>query len=148
MNEKGLPIQGFTFVDHTADVAARLRGATLDDLFAAAAGALTAAITVPESVAPTRSFTVSLEASDLELLLVDWVGELLYRFETEQLLVAAARPCVTEQDGRWRVEAEIFGEIRDRTRHPIKVLVKAVTFHGLRIEHGPDGYETLLVFDI
>jgi SHS2 domain-containing protein len=26
--------------------------------------------------------------------------------------------------------------------------VKAVTFHGLRIERGPDGYETLLVFDI
>lgn len=140
--------QGFTFVDHTADVAARLRGATLDDLFAAAAAAFTAAITVPEAVAPRQSRAVTLEAADLELLLVDWVGELLYLFETEQFLVAEARPRVAEHDRRWRVEAEISGETRDPARHPIKVLVKAVTFHGLRIERRADGYETLLVFDI
>ncbi len=140
--------QGFTFVDHTADVAARLRGATLDDLFAAAAAAFTAAITVPEAVAPRQSRAVTLEAADLELLLVDWVGELLYLFETEQFLVAEARPRVAGHDRRWRVEAEISGETRDPARHPIKVLVKAVTFHGLRIERRADGYETLLVFDI
>jgi SHS2 domain-containing protein len=140
--------QGFTFVDHTADVAVRLTGATLDDLFAAAAGALTAAITVPEAVVPRQSSTIALDASDLELLIVDWVGELLYRFETEQLLVADARPRVAERGGRWHVDAEIFGERRDPARHPIKVLVKAVTFHGLRIERRPNGYETLLVFDI
>ena len=140
--------QGFTFVDHTADVAARLRGATLDDLFGAAAGALTAAITEPEAVGPRQSRAVTLEAADLELLLVDWVGELLYLFETEQFLVAAARPRVAEHDRRWRVDAEISGETRDPARHPIKVLVKAVTFHGLRIERRADGYETLLVFDI
>jgi SHS2 domain-containing protein len=140
--------QGFTFVDHTADVAARLRGATLDELFGAAAGALTAAITVPEAVAPRQSLAVTLEAEDLELLLVDWVGELLFLFETEQFLVAAARPRVTEHDRRWRIDAEISGETRDAARHPIKVLVKAVTFHGLRIERRADAYETLLVFDI
>jgi SHS2 domain-containing protein len=135
-------------VDHTADVAARVHGASLDDLFAAAAAALTAAMTEPEAVVPRRVSTVSLEAADLELLLVDWVGELLYRFETESLLIAVARPRVTDQDDRWRVDAEISGEPRDPQRHPIKVLVKAVTFHGLRIVHGPNGYETLLVFDI
>jgi SHS2 domain-containing protein len=140
--------QGFTFVDHTADVAARLRGATLDDLFGAAAGALTAAITVPEGVTPRQSRAVTLEAADLELLLVDWVGELLYLFETDQFLVAETRPRVAEHDRRWRVEAEISGETRDPARHPIKVLVKAVTFHGLRIERRADGYETLVVFDI
>lgn len=140
--------QGFTFVDHTADVAARLRGATLDDLFAAAAGALTAILTVPEAIQSRRSLALGLQARDVELLLVDWVGELLYRFETEGLLVAAARPHVAEQDRGWRVDAEVTGETRDPARHPIKVLVKGVTFHGLRIERSQDGYETLLVFDI
>lgn len=143
-----MAVQGFTFVDHTADVAARLRGATLDDLFAAAAGALTAAMTVPEAIEPRRLLTLGLEAADVELLLVDWVGELLYQFETEGFLVAAARPRVAEQNGRWRVHAEIAGETRDPARHPMKVLVKAVTFHGLRIERGADGYETLLILDI
>jgi SHS2 domain-containing protein len=140
--------QGFTFVDHTADVAARLHGATLDDLFAAAAAALTAVITEPDAVVPRQSLTISLDGSDLEVLLVDWVGELLYRFETEHLLVAVARPRVADKNGRWRVDAEITGERRDPARHPIKVLVKAVTYHGLRIERDPDGYTTLLVFDI
>jgi SHS2 domain-containing protein len=143
-----LATQGFTFVDHTADVAARLHGATLDDLFAAAAGAFTAAMTVPEAVVPRQSLQVTLEAADLELLLVDWVSELLYRFETDQFLVATARVRVAEHGRRWRIDAEVSGETRDAARHPIKVLVKAVTFHGLRIERRADGYETLLVFDI
>jgi SHS2 domain-containing protein len=143
-----LAVQGFTFVDHTADVAARLQGATLDELFAAAAGALTAVLTVPENVEPVRSIAMTLQASGVELLLVDWVAELLYRFETEAFLVAAARPRVSETEGRWRLEAEVSGEPRDPGRHPIKVLVKAVTYHGLQIERRDAGYETLLVFDV
>jgi SHS2 domain-containing protein len=140
--------QGFTFVDHTADLAARLRGATLDALFAAGAGALTAALTIPERVEPRRSISVRLDAGDPETLLVDWISELLYRFETEEFLVAEARTQVAERDGRWDVRADVSGESRDPARHPIKVLVKGVTYHGLRIEHGAGGFETLIVFDI
>jgi SHS2 domain-containing protein len=143
-----LAVQGFTFVDHTADVAARLHGTTLDELFAAAAGALAAILTVPENIRPARSIAITQQASGVELLLVDWVSELLYRFETESFLVASARPRVSEVDGRWRLEADASGEPRDPERHPIKVLVKAVTYHGLQIERRADGYETLLVFDV
>jgi SHS2 domain-containing protein len=140
--------QGFTFVDHTADIAVRLEGATLDDLFAAAAGALTAAMTDRDGVEPHATLTVRLEAADVELLLVDWLGELLYRFEVDRFLVRDARPRVIENRGRWVLTATVNGEPRDPARHPIKVLIKAVTYHGLKIERSELGYETLLVFDI
>jgi SHS2 domain-containing protein len=168
-----LGLQGFTFVDHTADIAARLEAPTLDALFAAAAGALIAALTLPERVDARATLTLHLEASDLELLLVDWTGELLYRFETDGFLVSDATVRVTEAPdaggeapgppslrfgearriakrggGRWRLDAAVSGETRDPARHPLKVLVKAVTFHGLKIEERDGRYETLLVFDI
>jgi SHS2 domain-containing protein len=143
-----LSLQGFTFVDHTADLAAKLEAPTLDALFAAAAGALTSALTLPERVKPRVTQTIQLDAGDLELLLVDWAAELLYRFDAEGFLVADARVHVEQAAGRWRLDAEVSGETRDPARHPIKVLVKAVTFHGLKIERREGRYVTLLIFDI
>jgi SHS2 domain-containing protein len=146
--------QGFTFVDHTADLAARLDAPTVAALFVAAAGALTAALTVPDRIEPRLILTLELEAGDLELLLVDWAAELLYRFETDGFLVADATVRVTaadagrEADRRWRLDATVSGETRDPERHPLKILVKGVTFHGLRIEERDGRYETMLVFDV
>jgi SHS2 domain-containing protein len=150
-----LGLQGFTFVDHTADLAVRLNAATLDALFAAAAGALTAALTMPERVEPRITLTLQLDADDLELLLVDWTSELLYRFETDGFLVCDANVRVVESldaceagRRRFRLDATVAGDTRDPARHPLKTLVKGITFHGLKIEERDGRYETLLVFDI
>jgi SHS2 domain-containing protein len=138
----------YTFVDHTADLAVRLQGRTLDDVFAAAAAALTEAMTDSGRVEPRHGYGVKLVAPNPETLLVDWIGELLYRFEAAGWLVAAAQPRVTRDGDRWRLYAFIEGEKRDPARHPIKVLVKAATYHGLHLTETPEGYDTLLVFDI
>jgi SHS2 domain-containing protein len=150
-----LGLEGFTFVDHTADLAARLEAPALSGLYEAAAGALTAALTIPERVEPRLTRTIVLEARDPELLLVDWVAELLYCFETEGYLVSDATVGVAAPLGagghassHWRLDATVAGETRDPARHPLKVLVKGITFHRLKIEERDGRYETLLVFDI
>jgi SHS2 domain-containing protein len=139
--------RSFEFVEHTADIAARLTGDTVGALFEAAAAALTDAITDRSCVRSTDSFTVTLDGSDLDVLLVDWLEELLYRFETEGLLVGDSDVAIAEGD-RVVLNAHIGGERRDAARHPIKVLVKAITFHGLHITKTDNGYEATVVFDI
>ncbi len=138
---------GYTFVDHTADVAADLSATTLGEMFASAAQALTDTITDRTLVRPVQSVEVALEAPSLEDLLVDWLNELLYRFEVHNLLVADADVVVTT-DGPCRLAATVHGESFDPDRHPSRVLVKSATYHGLRVEQRDGAWRARVVFDI
>ncbi len=144
----------FTFFDHTGDIGVRLSGRTLDDLFESAAAAFTDTITDPTSIESRRELSIALESPALDLLLVDWLSELLYRFEVEQLLVGAVQVHVHVDRstlGRNRsnaVSAVVRGEPFDENRHGVKVLVKAITYHALEVREDADGWHATVVFDI
>ena len=138
----------YSFVDHTADVAADLSGQTLDDLFASAAQALTDTITDLREVRRGTTDTMVVDAGTLEDLLVDWLNELLYRFEVRNLLVAGADVEVQAIGQRWRLDATLHGEPFDPMRHPSRVLVKSATYHGLHIAEQEGKWTARIVLDI
>lgn len=138
----------FEFVEHTADIAARLTAPDLAGLFEAGAAAFTEAVTDRATVRAAESRTVHLEAPELDLLLVDWLEELLYLFETDGLLVAETKAHVIEGPGACALDGRLLGERRDPARHGLKLLVKAVTYHGLRIERVNESYVATVIFDI
>ena len=151
----------FEFVEHTADLAVRLRARALTGVFAAAAAAFTEAVTDGGTVRAVEERRVRLSAAELELLLVDWLNELLFLFETEEFLAREADVEITSAvadighardaggpgDG-YLMSARVRGERRDADRHPLKVLIKGITYHGLHIVRTADGYETTVIFDI
>ena len=139
---------GYTFIDHTADVAADLTGSSAQDLFRFAAQALTDTITELSGVASAVTQSVTVEAGTIEDLLVDWLNELLYRFEVQNMLVADAVVTLREEAGRWQLEARIAGEPFDPARHPSRVLVKSATYHGLHVRHERGSWRARIVFDI
>jgi SHS2 domain-containing protein len=108
---------------------------------------MTEAMTTASSVEPRRSEDVSLESPELDLLLVDWLSELLFRFETSSFLVARATVELITTDV-YRLGARVEGEPHDPTRHPIKVLLKAVTYHGLAVQQRGDLWVAQVIFDI
>ncbi len=149
----------YSFFDHTGDIGVRATSPTLDGLFRDFAAAFTDAVTDPARVERRRSVSLALSASDLELLLVDWLNELLYRFDAEQFLTAAVEVHVDEGDpGRGRsdavaarafsLQATLTGEPFDARRHGVKVLVKAITYHALEVRHDAGGWQGTVVFDI
>jgi SHS2 domain-containing protein len=138
----------FEFVPHTADIAARLTAPDLGGLFEAAADAFTEALTDRATVRSAEARDIRIEAPELDLLLVEWLEELLYLFETDGLLVATAHAQVTQREKTCTIEASVFGERRDPARHPLKLLVKAVTYHGLQIERVNESYVATVIFDI
>lgn len=138
----------YRFLDHTGDVQAHVRAASLGGLFADAALALTATLVEPEDVRPAARHEVSLAASSPEVLLVDWLNELVYRFEVNGLLVARADARVTDEGGAWRLDAVVAGEPFDEARHHARVLVKGVTYHQLAIVDVEGAVEATVVFDI
>ena len=139
---------GYTFIDHTADIAAELTGRTAEELFRSAAQALTDTITHLSSVQPSVTQSVTLESGSLEELLVDWLNELLYRFEVQNMLVSDTTVTLRQADGRWHLAASITGELFDPARHPIRVLVKSATYHGLHLVGEPGSWRARIVLDV
>ena len=68
-------------IEHTADLALHLWADDLPDLFATAARGMFTFIVADAAAAPTRAMTVTLDALDVETLLIDWLNELLYWIE-------------------------------------------------------------------
>jgi|SRR3954470_6477699 SHS2 domain-containing protein len=139
---------GHAFIDHTADVAADLDGRSQGELFLSAARALTDTITPVEGVGAVVTQSVTLEAPTIEDLLVDWLNELLYLFEVQNVLFVDGEVSVAERDGRWHVSATVAGEPFDPDRHPVRVLVKSATYHGLRVTHEQGTWRARIVLDI
>ena len=122
--------------EHTADLGLRIRAADLDTLFVEAARCLFSTIVDNlDDVNPKQFTPIAIEGSDREYLLFDWLNELLYRSETEHVLFSQFEVQVTP-DG---VAACARGEMIDRNRHRLTHEVKAITYHGLKVEQLPDG---------
>src|SRR5436190_4781682 len=123
--------------DHTADLGLRVRAADLATLFAEAAEALFSVIVEDlSSVRPERAVEVRLEGDDREYLLYDWLKDLLYHFDAEHLLFSRFEARVSDSG----LEGRAWGEPLDRSRHELAHEVKAITYHGLKVEQTPDGW--------
>jgi SHS2 domain-containing protein len=140
----------YEIVDHTADWALRVWGHNLADLLLQAAlgmnnlmiGAETAVSANSALVIPaTTSRTLTLDAFDQETLLVDWLSELAYFAEMEQLVF----PTITLTNvSPTHLDAQIQGgPVPELVKH-----IKAVTYHNLEIKETPNGLEATIVFDV
>jgi SHS2 domain-containing protein len=139
---------GYRFLSHTADVAFEVEAASRDEVFEEALAAFTDTLTELDRVEERLTRRFELSASAPDLLLVDWLTELNFAFETENLLFRRAEVRLTEADGEIRLAAQAWGEEKDDERHPIKVLIKAVTYHGLELAETQAGWRARVLFDI
>lgn len=133
--------------EHTADVGIRCRASTLDELFAEAGrGLFSVMVANLEAVRPAEPSRVELAGASgrLDDLLFDWLAELLYRFDTRRRLFSRFDVRVHDT----RLEATAWGEPMDRTRHEMEREVKAITYHGLKVEHQPEGWLAEVIVDI
>ena len=132
-------------LSHTADLAWRLWGQDLPELFENAGRALSATLTDRRYLRRRATRTVHLTASDRESLLVDWLNHLLYLFDIDGFL---GRDFQVESLTSGGLKARVTGETFDPARHPSLTGVKAATFHQLSIVPVQDGWEATVVLDL
>ena len=107
----------------------------MNELFAEAAQALFSVIVVnPADVRPVQTVGVAVGGRQLDELMHDWLAELLYLFEARRLLFCRFHVRV----GPEGLTADIQGEPIDLQRHKLDMEVKAVTWHGLKVEREDD----------
>ncbi len=134
----------FEIVDHTADVGIIAYGADISQAFANAARALFSLITELDDVGETLHRDIELTAPDQESLLVEWLNELIYLFDTDNIVFK--RFDITKLNNT-QLKARSYGEKIDSSKHRLKTGVKAATYHMLKVDKG-DGCEVQVLLDI
>lgn len=141
---------GYRYLDDIAiaDVAFRANGATLEELFASAADALTGVmIDDLSAISPTEELTVELAAPELDLLLFSFLNELVYLKDARKLLTRS-RSITINQDTPCTLQAALFGDKISPETQPLCVDVKAVTMHRFELKETDAGWEALVVVDV
>ncbi len=145
--ETGKP---FRVLEHTADVGFEAFGRTREEVFANAARALEDLIVPLEAIVPREEVRIQVEGRDDVSLLVNWLSELVYCFDVEGRLFSEFEVTVTEDMSSNKVSltARARGEAFDRSRHEVKVQVKAITYHQILFEKTLAGWRARIFVDI
>jgi SHS2 domain-containing protein len=135
----------FELIDISGDAGIRAFGHSLEDLFLNAAAGMYSLITDPGNVVPRKSIEVRAEGASLEGLLVSWLNELIFHFDTYGFI---GRDIHIHQLNNTLIMSTIDGEDFIPKRHGRGLLIKAATYHKLKIERKEDHWEADVIFDI
>lgn len=135
----------FELLEHTADIGIRAHGYTRDNLFLQAAIAVQAVALDAAAVEPRAMYPLEATGEDRDSLMVNWLNEVIYHLDGARV---AFHHFVITQMADTFITAEGWGEPRDAERHPVRLAVKAATYHQLRITQSGDRWQAEIYLDI
>jgi SHS2 domain-containing protein len=128
-------------LEHTADLALRIYGRDLRELFVAAAYAMFSQLADVGRIQPVVGEPVSVEGTDYESVLVNWLNELLYLHETRKHVYSVFD--ITELSPQ-----SLKATVRGEQTTDVYTIIKAATYHDLAVSETADGYTATIVFDV
>jgi SHS2 domain-containing protein len=135
----------YRIFDHTADLGLEIYGADEKELFLNAAIAVFDTMTELDHVTVQEKRHFSVDGSDREDLLINFLREILYMYNGEGFLLKECS--ISDIDDR-QVIGTVRGEVFDPEKHRIKMEIKAVTYHRIEVEKTPHGWKGRVIFDV
>lgn len=135
----------FRILEHTADIGFRAWGASPAELFENAARAMMSIAADVEAIEAAQETPVEIEGEDFESLMVNWLSEVLYLFDSNEF---APKRFQVDEIEPTKLRARLAGESREPRRHPWKLIVKAVTYHEIEVAEHNGRWETQVFLDI
>jgi SHS2 domain-containing protein len=142
---RGKRMKRFEVLNHTADIGLIVYGEDLKSLFENAGKAFFHLITDLKKVRLRTEKRIEIRKESLERLMVDWLTELLYLHEVENLLFKGFK---VESVGEKGLTARVKGEAFQTGVHVIKTGVKAVTYHQIEVRKEKEGWRAQIIFDL
>jgi SHS2 domain-containing protein len=135
----------FEQIDISGDAGIRAYGRDLSDLFLNAAEGMYSLISEPGGISPKKSVDIETEAGSREGLLVSWLNELIFHFDAHGFI---GRKIVIHELKDTFIRAVVSGEEFDPEKHDSGLLIKAATYHQMKIEEKNGHLEAEVIFDI
>ena len=135
----------FEIIEHTADIGIVAYGADIKQVFANAALGLFNLMADLDNLKEGVKREIELSAEDVEILLVEWLNELIYISEVEHVIFKRFE--IVELSNT-RLKATCFGEKIKAGQHRLKREIKAATYHMLKLNKENGRYQVRIIFDI
>lgn len=134
----------FQVIEHTADVGIVAYGKDLRQTFVNAARGLYSIMLEDQGIGEEVHRRIEVKGHDTESLLVQWLNELIYTFDVENLAFKSFHILELTDTG---LKVDCYGQKLDPEVHEVKLGVKAATYHMLKVEEG-NGFRVQVLFDI
>ncbi|MGH7854366.1 MAG: archease [Candidatus Binatia bacterium] len=129
-----------------SELAVRVTGDSQADLFANSALALfDVMVADADKIESKERLPLEVEGTDRDDLMVNWVRELLYLYQSSGYLL---RDFMIREVKDTIVKADVAGEKIDPDRHEIKQEIAAVAFHKSRMEKTGNQWTAHLIFEV
>lgn len=140
--------KNYKFIDHTADIAVKLEGYTLEEMFAAGAEAWLFSVIEKNNLKADDLLDIDILANSKEELLVSFLNELNFLLSTKKWLCLSIQSIKIFEDSQGcEVSAELNG-VKVKKNLQFKQEIKSVTYHQVAIVKKRNLYSTRVVFDI
>jgi SHS2 domain-containing protein len=133
----------------TADIAFEATGRDLSELFVSAADAtMNVMIDNLDAIESRERRQIELSNDNIEMLLFDFLQELIYFKDAKRLLLRARGAQIDQKEEAYLLKAKVAGEQLDATRHQQRADVKAVTLHGFSVKKEDGDWKARVLLDI
>ena len=139
----------FEILEHPADIGIVAFGTNLLEAFENSAVGLYSIMFDQSGISASETKIIKLSSSSIDFLLVKWLNEILFLFETEEFIGSEIKVFeIHQMDESISLSAEIKGDKFNRQNHVFKIGVKAVTLHQLEITSEENESKIKVFFDI
>jgi SHS2 domain-containing protein len=137
----------YELLDISGDAGLKIQGRTPKELFGNAASGMYSLITATNLIKEKKTVSIAVQSSSLESLFVSWLNELIFHFDTYGF-IGKTMKINSLSISKYKLNASVSGESFDKKRHQSKLLIKAATYHELKIKKTGSIWEASVIFDI
>ena len=134
--------------EHTADILFQAEASTLGELFEQCGLAVEESQIELDNVSQNIEKEIKGENANLEYLLFDFLDDLLFHKDADQLIFSKFKIKVEKADNLFVMDCKAFGEKINREKHEQKVDVKAITMHLFEVKEENGIWKAQVLIDI
>lgn len=138
----------FEILDISGDIGIRAYGQSCEDAFVNAGIGMYSLITDIEMVDEKQAIDIDARGDSVDGLLVSYLNELIFQFDTYGFVGRRIDVAVFSLQPSAYIKARVYGEEFDPNRHEKRLLVKAATYHNIKVENVNNNWQVKVIFDI
>lgn len=147
--ETGKGDRKYEYLYHIADAKFRAFGCTMEEAFENAALAMFNIMINTSNIRASEERYIKITSPDLKMLLADWLSEIIYIFEVDEIIFCEFKIEKIEKTKEgFSLKGKASGVPIDLSCHTFDTQVKAVTLHELEIDQDAAGkFQVQVVVD-
>ena len=136
------------YLDHMTDAYLRIRCQTMNEAFEYSAIGLVNIMYDIENIEKKQQIPIFAEGDELENLLFDWLDKILLMMLIDKVILSKFKIEITfdESSNRYLLTGYGEGELVDLSKHELKVEIKGITYHEMKILDDTNTNETIIEY--